>query len=192
MSLAAVHLEDFEGLIFKTAVMLTPYVEEDFDDICQLLRIKAWKAYESYRPERSKLPLKRYVFGCLVNYTKDLRKRKKRGVLFIADLGHRDGGDGPGSDNSPFEARYLCVTAEEAFMAVEDEVPLLPNTLTDQERALIGVLLQEDDLSQAALGRRIGVGVKKVQALQQSIRTKMSDWEPSTPVRESELERQAA
>lgn len=187
-------LAQFEGLIRQTAAMLDPLIEEDFDDIQQLLRVKIWKAVEKFDPARSKLPLKRYVFGCMMNYTKDLkkqdvrRKERQRGsLLFIEDFVGPERRD----QRDQFDAQYLAVVADVVYLHVEDEDPLLPNTLTDQERRLIALLCQDEDSSQAKLGRELGVGTKKVQALLKSIRLKMADWNPSeapAPV----MERQAA
>jgi DNA-directed RNA polymerase specialized sigma24 family protein len=177
----AVNLEDFEGLIFTTTVRLMPYVEEDFDDVQQLLRIKVWKAYESYDPSRSRLPLKQYVFGCLVNYTKDIKKRRHRNVLFLEDLMPAPSDDGGRRDK--FHAQYLALPEDQAFVAVEDEIPMLPNTLTDLERRVIGFLML--DYTATEISRTLGVGPKRLRAIRDKIEEKMADWRPTA---ESQVE----
>lgn len=168
MSLA-VNLEDFEGLIFRTTVMLMPYVEEDFDEVQQLLRIKVWKAYEKYDPSRSKMTCKAYVFGCMFNYTKDLKKRRRRNLVYIEDFRTETGAE-------RFEGRNLAVDAETVFLAVEDERPVLPNTLTELERRVIGLLML--DYTATEISRTLGVGPKRLRGIRDKIEEKMADWRP--------------
>lgn len=166
----AVSLEDFEGLIFRTTVMLMPYVEEDFDEVQQLLRIKVWKAYEKYDPARSKLPIKAYVFGCLMNYKKDLVKRRHRNLAYIEDFRTEAG-------TERFEGRNLSVDADTVYLNVEDEKPILPNTLTGIERRVIGFLLM--DYTATEISRTLGIGPKRLRGIRDKIEEKMADWRPS-------------
>lgn len=180
MKLAAVNLEDFEGLVFRTTVRLMPFVEvmeTDFSEVQQLLRIKVWKAYESYDPSRSKLPLKQYVFGCLVNYTKDLKKqaarvRKNGSVVFIEDFKRRDV-----ESNDHFDGRYLAIDADAAYVSVEDEAPMLPNTLTTLELRVIGFLML--DYSMTEIQTSLEIGPKRLRAVRDEIQAKMADWRPT-------------
>lgn len=174
-------LEQFEGLLFKTTVLLMPYVEEDFDDVRQLLRIKVWRAYESYDSSRSKLTVKAFVFGCLYNYAKDIRKRRHRSELFIEDLAPASASDIGGffsQQQERFYAHYLAVPQEIAFLDVEDEAPVLPNTLTEEERQVIGFLLL--DYTATEITRTLGVGPKRLRAIRDRIEEKMGDWRPDT------------
>jgi DNA-directed RNA polymerase specialized sigma24 family protein len=174
-------LEQFEGLLFRTTVLLMPYVEEDFDDVRQLLRIKVWRAYESYDSSRSKMTVKAFVFGCLYNYAKDIRKRRHRGDLFIEDLAPAaaDASRPRGaSATDRFYAQYLAVSQELAFFDVEDEAPTLPNTLTETERQVIGFLLL--DYTATEITRTLGVGPKRLRAIRDRIEEKMEDWRPNT------------
>lgn len=168
-------LEQFEGLIFKTTVMLMPHVEDDFDDVQQLIRIKIWKAYEAYDPERSRLTLRAYVFGCMVNFTKDLKKRRHRGHLFIEDIAPKGGDDGGRHDR--FYAQYLAVAQETVFLDAEDEVPVLPNTLDCLERRVIGLLML--DYTAAEISRTLSVGPTRLRSIRDNIERKMADWRPT-------------
>jgi DNA-directed RNA polymerase specialized sigma24 family protein len=176
MRATSADLEQFEGLIFKTTVRIKPYLEDDFDDVRQALRIKVWKAYESYDPARSKLPLQRYVFGCLVNFTKDLKKRRHRGLLYLSDFMQNDTGSERPVTGS-FEATYLSVSEEEAFLHIEDEVPMLPNTLTSLEKRVIGFLML--DYSATEISRTLGIGPTRLRSIRNDIERKMMDWRPT-------------
>lgn len=190
MKLAA-NLEDFEGLIFKTTVLVLPHVEDDFDDVQQLLRIKVWKVLAKYDPARSKMTVKAYVFGCLMNYKKDLKKRRRRGELFIEDLMPDDHGDGQRQDgSSAFEARHLAVSQDAAFLAVEDEAPLLPNTLSDLERRVIGLLMLEYTATE--ISRTLSIGPKRLRVVRNDIERKMMDWRPTAVHQDAPLEALAA
>jgi DNA-directed RNA polymerase specialized sigma24 family protein len=191
MKLAA-NLEDFEGLIFKTTVLVLPHVEDDFDDVQQLLRIKVWKVLAKYDPARSQMTVKAYVFGCLMNYKKDLKKRRRRGELFIEDLlPDHPSGDGQRHDgSSAFEARHLAVSQDVAFLAVEDETPLLPNTLNDLERRVIGLLMLEYTATE--ISRTLSIGPKRLRAVRNDIERKMMDWRPSAVHQPAPLDAVAA
>lgn len=184
-------LADYEGLVFRTAVMLEPYVELDFDETQQLLRLKIWNVSQKFDPARSKMPLKRYIFGCLLNYTKDLKKSgfrtRKRGLpAYIEDLTHH--GDGS-ETTSHFEMCYLSVSAETAFIAAEDEAPHLPNTLDELERRVIGMLML--DYTATEISKTLSVGPKRLRSIRNGIEQKLADWKP-TVMPEPLLERQAA
>jgi hypothetical protein len=152
-------LEQFEGLLFRTTVLLMPYVEEDFDDVRQLLRIKVWRAYESYDSSRSKMTVKVFI--------EDLAPA-------AADASRPRGA----SATDRFYAQYLAVSQELAFFDVEDEAPTLPNTLTETERQVIGFLLL--DYTATEITRTLGVGPKRLRAIRDRIEEKMEDWRPNT------------
>jgi RNA polymerase sigma factor (sigma-70 family) len=110
-------VEFYEGLCRKTASRYFPYVEESYEDIVQLLRIKSWQALKSFDPTKARQPVEGYVFQCLVNRCKDLLRKKKRNELYIEDLapnvnivmpGSSSGGQIDGAPRDSFEARYLA------------------------------------------------------------------------------------
>lgn len=160
----------YEGLIFTTASMYAPQVEEEFDDICQLLRMKAWRALELFDPARSKMPVERYVFMCIKNRCKDLVTKHRRGEVYIEDQRWADG------DLDPFEARYLSADHDQTFGIVDAGLPLVPSTLTGIERQVVVLLYR--DRTQAEIARTMGLRRSEMERTMRSIRAKMADWKP--------------
>jgi RNA polymerase sigma factor (sigma-70 family) len=186
-------LAHFEGLVRKTAGRYQPRLEEDYDDICQFLRYKVWKALLSVDPEQLRtraltsqytaLQLRdRYVFSCIANAVKDLLKRKRHNLLFIEDMTatrfeHYEGGNGTTAardQRDAFDERYL--REDDAFTKVDDDV-LIPSTLTRDEREIL--LLMYLDYKPAEIAAQKAVPRKEVSAAMKTIREKMADWSPS-------------
>ncbi len=69
---------EYEGLIVATTRYWREHITTDLsdDDIEQELRIKVWRALESFDPSRG-YPENKHVFGVVRNRVKDLIKRKK-------------------------------------------------------------------------------------------------------------------
>jgi RNA polymerase sigma factor (sigma-70 family) len=160
----------YEGLVFKTAAMYAPHVQEEFDDIRQRLRIKAWRALQVFDPSRSRMPVDRYVFMCVKNECKDIVKKKRRTDVYIEDQGVEDAQDA-------FEARYLSANHDQEFGAIDEGAPLVPSTLTGIERQVIVMLYR--DYTQAEVARLMGLRRSEMERTMRSIRTKMADWAPS-------------
>lgn len=167
----------YERLIFKTASMYVSYVEEDFDDIQQVLRIKVWRALEAYDARRSKMPVDRFVFSCVKNQCKDLVKKKRRNLVYLEDVGH-EGRDGEVVRDA-FEARYLTSDAHKHFGRVEDAAPLIPSTLTAVEREVLALLYL--DFTQKEAQVMLGVSRNDMERAVRGIRDKMADWRPTAP-----------
>ena len=163
-------VEFYEGLIHKTASLYVGYVEEEYEDVVSILRIKAWRALQSYDPTRSSMPPERYVFSCVKNQCKDLVKRRRRDELFLADL----------ADQAPaFEARYVQADASQVFADVEDDDLILPSTLTQREREIVGLLYL--DFSQKEAAAQLGMRRNEMERAVKVIRQKMADWRPTRP-----------
>lgn len=160
----------YEGLVFKTAAMYSPLVEEDFEDVQQLLRMKVWRALAAYDPARSKLPVERYVFSCVRNQVKDILKRKRRNEVYIDDFGQLD------NSRDYFEAKFLAETHEETYADIEEEPPLIPSTLSVLERRIVCLLYAGYSTRETAAKLELRSAV--ITASLQSIRVKMSDWRP--------------
>lgn len=165
----------YEGLIYKTASMYAPYVEDEFDDICQLLRMKVWRALELYDASRSRMPVERYVFMCVKNRCKDLVTKQRRGEVYVEDQ-RRSGADTDGTLDW-FESRYLSADHEQTFGGVDDGAPLIPSTLDSIERHVL-VLLYRDH-TQAETARALGLRRSEMERTMRSIRAKMADWRPA-------------
>jgi RNA polymerase sigma factor (sigma-70 family) len=166
----------YEGLVRKTASIYVNVVEEDYEDICQILRIKAWRALVSFDPAKSRTGRDRYVFSCIKNQCKDLVKKKKRGELFIEDVAPANSNTGNGVIRDAFEQRYMMLTQEEAFAMIEDETPFLPSTLSNGEREVIGLLVLDFDYGE--ISRICKISRKDVATVVRGIREKMADWRP--------------
>lgn len=173
----------YEGLIHSTAGRYAPYLDEDFEDIQQILRLKVWQALRAFDPSRTKLPVQNYVFACMRNRVKDLlkgqdRRNKARGgsQLHIEDVA------GDQAAVHAFEARYLAQSREETYSDVEDERMPLPATLTPLEVSVVQLLLL--DFNQTEIAGHLKVSRQRVRAAHQEIQTKMADWRPeaSAPV----------
>jgi RNA polymerase sigma factor (sigma-70 family) len=171
----------YEGLVRKTASMYERIVEEEFDDLCQILRLKAWRALGTYDPTRSKLPVERYVFSCLRNQVKDLLKKKRRNELFIEDIvpatPNAEAGD-RGVLRDRFEAHYLIVREDQAYAGVATDTPLIPSTLTQGEREVMALLYL--DYGQTEIALRLRMTKREVTAAVKALREKMADWNPGT------------
>lgn len=166
-------VEFYEGLVRKTAARYEPYVEEEYEDLCSLFRIKAWRALESFDPEKSRIPVERYVFSCMVNLGKDLLKKHKRNEAYIEDFA---GEDESGVDH--FESQYLAQDEDSAFRELTSlDQPLIPSTLTSVEVRV--VLLLYCDRSYAEIALAVGVAKRDVAAAVKSVKEKMADWRPT-------------
>jgi RNA polymerase sigma factor (sigma-70 family) len=172
-------LAHYEGLIFSTAQRYVALVEEDLEDLQQLLRVKVWTALERYDPSRSRMSKDRFVFMVVRNQTKDWMKRRSRGEVSIDELDALDASNarGRGRARDRFEGRYLAASHDETYGAVEDDLPLVPSTLTRLELQVVCLLYR--DFRQSEVARQLGIEKREVEKAVRSIRTKMADWRPS-------------
>lgn len=184
----------YEGLVFKTATLLEGKVDDELDDICQLLRIKVWKALEAWSPNRSKLSQDRFVFSCLVNLKKDLLDKRRRKVeggrlpLYIEDIAPvvEEGHPAGGGRRDKFEARHLSVDPEEVYGMLEEDNVLVPSTLTGTERRVVCLLYA--DYKQVEIAASLDLGGKEIERAMKSIRLKMADWRPAAQELDSDSE----
>lgn len=165
----------YEGVVRTTASMTIERCEEEFEDICQLYRVKVWKALLSFDPSKlsnekpdamGRTPLDRYVFACIKNQKKDLEKKVKRRhrTTYIEDMSESDAG-------------CLGISDEVVFTAVEEVAPLIPSTLDAREREIVTLLYL--DFDNGEIGDRLGIQRKQVATIIRGIRTKLADWAPS-------------
>lgn len=174
-------IRHYEGLVRATAGRYEKRLSGgamDFEDICAVLRIKIWKALADYDPAK-KPNRDKYVFMCLTNHVKDLLKIKSRHpeALYVEDVAPTVNGNGAIRD--AFELRYLSADEDNAFMAVLDEPPNLPNTLTQNERHVLVLMYHEYKLVE--IGPVLGLSLSQVKSCAKGLREKMADWEPSAP-----------
>lgn len=181
-----VELANYEGLVFRTAQMYSPLLDDDEDDVRQVLRIKVWKALLAFDPAKATQTTEKYVFMCVRNQVKDLLKKKKRPEDFIEDKAPAD---------SPvvrerFECDHLSATPDEIFAEVEDEGIPLPSTLDALERDV--ALLLYLDFNQTEIARELCVTRQRVRAAHASVKLKMADWRPSSSPERAEALQAAA
>lgn len=177
----------YEALVRTTATMVMGKVEMDYDDICQRLRIKAWKAMQAYngKRDRNDIGVDRFVYACLQGEKKDLLKRVKRNDAYIEDIAPEgeEGYENGHVTRYNFEARYLMEGRDQAFRAVEEELPLIPSTLSRLERQIIHFLYLDYDYGE--ISSLLGIPRKEVAPLVRRIREKMADWMPDVQRPES-------
>lgn len=174
-------VEFYEGLVRKTASRYVGIVQEDYEDLCQILRLKCWRALESFDPAKASQPVQGYVFSCVRNQVKDLLKRKRRNDLYIEDIAPKGKIDGEVGLRDSFEARYLRSDEERAFAEVLGDTPLIPSTLTTRERTVLVCLYLE--YGHTDIAESLDLTKRDVSRAVKGIREKMADWKPSAKAR---------
>lgn len=185
-------LQDFEGLIFSTAIRYHAGLGMDLEDLQQLLRIKVWKVADKFEPGRvrqrqrsdGRSAHQAYVNMCLQNYLKDLLQARDRERVMkdgkkarLEPIDHLLSDDGRERDPR-FELRYFSVCAEDVYGSVGEEAVALPSTLTELERCVVGMRML--DYSMVEISRSLDITYESVKTAMSSIREKMADWRPST------------
>jgi DNA-directed RNA polymerase specialized sigma24 family protein len=191
-------LRHYERLVFSSAARLARQgVEMPVEDIQQVLRIKVWRALTTFDPKRmarvgeSRASARdRYVFMAVIDQSKDLFNRVRRGERFIEDLVADQGDEGAGGvRRDTFEENHGLLSTEDAVYGhVEDEGAPLPSTLTQLERHL--VLLLYRDYKQSEAGRILGLPKYELEKTMRSVREKMADWKPTTDTPPGDADRE--
>lgn len=178
----------YEGLIFSTARRYSIFVEEDLEDIQQILRVKVFRALESYdgakAPARTdgRDPRDAYVFQCVRNQAKDLLKKKPRHESYIDD----SFADEEGSGRDWFEHSIgMATTHDQVYGEIEDDDLVVPNTLTELERQVVCLLYA--GYRQSEVARSLCLVKRDMERAMRSIRLKMEDWRPTVLVKVPEL-----
>ena len=176
-------LPQFEGLVFETARQIVREgVELEFDDVRQLMRIKVWRAIQCYDTAHDKrLPLRRWVFGAVMNLRKDLEKRPRRYNSSIDEIRGRHPA-ALGMEDATladwFDSRYLSTDAEQIYGRIGDELRL-PSTLDPTERALVALRMNGHPLYE--IERALGLSRAQREKVLRSVREKLADWQPTRP-----------
>ncbi len=193
-------LSHYEGLVRTTSSRYVEKTTWDFDDLCQIFRIKAWKALLAWDPTHPRIQRKikagkteeelrdAFVFMCILNQGKDLVKRRKpeNDPLFIEDLAHNSQGKSglfdsrEGTKRDWFESQYLCADESEVFEAIVGESQQLPDEVfdlsPDERQVLVCMYLQ---YSQPEIAMRLGMKPKKVSAAVKVIKQTFSHLKPT-------------
>jgi len=173
------HISHYEGLVRSTAAIIEPWVEDEFDEICNFLREKVWKALEAFSRKRvittakysPDQQLERFVNACVQNGKKDVLKKKRRGWLYIEDmLANQGTGDESQHElHDSFASRYMV--EPDTFAGKEPEPLVVPACLEGPERQVAAMLYEEfktDEIA-AAMGLRRG----DVRGLLETIQVKL-------------------
>ena len=181
-------LQDFEGLVIATARIYAGRLRYEEDDLEQELRVKVWQAMRSYSPTRSPLPIQRYVFTCLTNRIKDMKRdaarevarRERFGVSFLhiedCPVGHDENGRPMGTSASAFESLFMCVERDEVYGQIDCGKFVLPSTLTDVEARVLVLLMLV--WSRPEISRRLGISIYELNSVLRRLRIKLADWNP--------------
>jgi Bacterial regulatory proteins, luxR family len=179
----------YEGLVRKTAASIEPFVEDEFDEICQFLREKVWKALDAFTPSRVRKTskyspgeqLERFVFSCILNGKKDVLKKKRRNWSYIEDFLATqlpNGEQEMGGQQSWFEARYL--RTDDLFTDLDPETVPIPATFTQQERRVAMMLY--DGFKVDEIAGQLDTTRRGVATVVASMQAKMSEWAPTPPL----------
>lgn len=179
-------LRHYEGLVYRTAQMIDRFVEDDFDDIVQELRIKVWKALEKWDPARAPKLVAKYgedvardrsVFAWVKNKQIDIVKKKRRGDVSLDSLGIRDTVSEFGVDGQLVGLHAAVGAEDEGFARAEAGLPLIPSTLGDMELRVMCLLYA--DYWQSEIAATLGIEKRDVERILRSVRRKMADWKPA-------------
>jgi len=114
-------LEEYEGLVIATTKKWRYAITYDLsdDDIKQELRLKVWRALNSFDPTKWNGSVtdiekeRRHVFGAVLNRVKDLMAKKKREEEILGEDCQEDRGKRPAAHKSPspwiMENRDVCM-----------------------------------------------------------------------------------
>lgn len=182
-------LAHYEGLVIKTSThrRYEGIKRWDREEVRQLLRLRVWKALLAWDPKEPRTRKRllegkteeqlrdAYVFGCVTNQMKDLLKRDRERDLLVEDFLDTDRGEDGQWEGAAarFERRYLSVETD-AIEAVA--VPLIPNTLTSDERYVL--LCAYNGYNGPETAERLGMTRGQVAMHIREIREKMRDWRP--------------
>lgn len=176
-------IRHYEVLVRRTAELYVDYLRVEQDDLEQVLRFRVWLALGAFDHLRA-IPARRvgrsprevYVFHCIQNQLKDLRKGRMRRDNSRPDWMPDVQGirEVYAEDELAPESIHLAVPFEDRF---DDEV-LLPATLTGDERRVVALLFL--DYKQVEIARLLGASAHDIGARVASVRAKMADWKPDT------------
>jgi RNA polymerase sigma factor (sigma-70 family) len=182
-----VEIARYEGLVKTTAGRYERHLDDEFDDICAVLRVTVWKALVSFSGSKSSMTRDRYVFSCVVNRCKDLLRKKRHSEhqSSLEDILEENGPivGAASFTNVYLEARLLS-TVDEGLRAIEEGSFELPSTLTAGEREVLGLLYL--DYRHSEIAEMLGLTRQVVEKAARSIREKMADWRPSAPAKAAE------
>ena len=171
-------ISEYEGLVLSTARMYCDQVGIEFDDLAQEIRLKVVKVLRTYDPTRSKLSQRAYVFQCLMNMMKDLKRdaaqRKRVGLteIHIEDFRRNHGNGAEPTRLDWFEFRYQHLDAEEVYGPVEEGDFVMPALVTEDEARISYLLMDGYNRTEVAriLGLKYWVVGQHVRSLREKLK----------------------
>lgn len=193
MSKEQTDLGEFEGLVLKTAALFHGQLGVELEDLRQELRIKVWKVLGDYDPTRSKLDKqklrlarRKFVYGCVANHIKDLKKEAARRseppvagqrrcsweppVAYIEDQAVE-------GSLSAFESRYQNASHDEVYGAIEETLVRLPSTVVEEEKTILVYMML--GFTQEEIAEKTRVQLWLVKRRVKGLRQKLVDRHPS-------------
>lgn len=168
--------KDYEGLVFRTTQMFAEQVGLEFDDMRQDLRLKVVVAKQAYRSSRSSQSEEAFVYGCIANYVKDLKKMAGRKAKRVTIL-HTQDFEGEDQTLDWFDFNYASVSHDEVFGSVESGRFVFPATVTERERSVL--ILLGLALTRTEIADELGLSQWEVRASVGALRNKLRDWAPT-------------
>lgn len=162
----------YEGLVFKTSQMFHDQVGLELDDMRQELRMSVLKARRAFNLGRSRMTERAFVYGCVANRVKDMKRdaaRRRNGKLTVVHVDEQS--------FDWFEFTYRRVSHDEVFGAIEDGSFRLPATVTEREREIL--LLLTVGYTQTEIASLQGAPYEAIRAAVRALREKMADWRPA-------------
>lgn len=174
-------IERYEGLVFKTTQMFAEQVKLEPEDMRQELRITVLKAVRTYSAKRSKTESgeEGYVFGCVTNRVKDLKRdaarRAKDGRMVVVHIeDQQKHGDFNFQDS--FEFAYLSASHEQVFGGVEGPFALPENVTEEERRVAVQMAI---GYTRIEIADELGINYSMVLKLVADLREKCAAWRPA-------------
>lgn len=171
-------LGDYEGLVFTTARMFASQVKMDEEDLRQELRIRVWRACETYDPRKTRVALGNYVYGCIANKVKDYKRNAARRAEYGVEFEYIE--DRLGLSENPtteaFEGEHMSVGRDEVYGRIDEGLLTLPATITSGEADVLVLLMF--DMSEREIMLRLALARVELRVVEQALRDKLADWDP--------------
>lgn len=168
-------LTAYEGLVGKTTLMFAAQVGLDPEDMRQELWVKIIKARRSYSTSRSRMTERAFVYACMANFVKDLKRDAARRAAGRLEISHIEDFMANGEG---FELRYRHATHDEVYGPIDDGSFTMPATVTPDEQEIIFLLVL--GYAQTEIALQLGIEYGEVVKSMRQLRQKLADWKPGS------------
>lgn len=171
-------LSKYAGLVGKTTQMFMGLCRLEAEDMHQELWIKVHEAVEAYRPARGESE-EAWVYGCLANKVKDLRRTASRrarwGVTFVYMDEHWQ------ESGTDYADRLIPhVEPFEVFGKIDEGVYVLPESVTAWEGDVLVLLALGYTRAEVAL--ELECEESQVAAAAKALKQKLAELRPVSDV----------